>query len=244
MPSGQVDGGRRADAGEAADRKNPKIFKTHKQRTKDLNGDLSTFPKHCGMLKISWTQEPPGPGYEATSRGRRPNHLWFLWYFSRNTFLHTQAFSSRTTPLKTVPLYFGTWWKQVCLVGSLVWTEKFWICPGIKATSVKPWEEDFHFWVAFHTSRPASCLHLDDTVDMRHSGQLDQQQPGIRSSAWCPVNLPLVSALHPREVTLSSVTSWLPDQWDHTAIQHKFWDPSWRAGPLFSTPCVCQGRHC
>lgn len=124
MPSGQVDGGRRADAGEAADRKNPKIVKTHKQRTKDLNGDLSTFPKHCGMLKISWTQEPPGPGYEATSRGRRPNHLWFLWYFSRNTFLHTQASSSRTTPLKTVPLYFGTWWKQVCLVGSLVWTEK------------------------------------------------------------------------------------------------------------------------
>lgn len=164
------------------------------------------------MLKISWTQEPPGPGYEATSRGRRPNHLWFLWYFSRNTFLHTQASSSSTMPLKTVPLYFGTWWKQVCLVGSLVWTEKFWICSGIKAISVRLWKEDFYFWVAFHTLRPASytlmTLWTPEHETLRPAGPAAAGPSDPLLDALSSVNLPLVSDLHPREVTLSSVTSW------------------------------------
>lgn len=212
VPSGQVNRGCRADTGEAAGRKNPKIFKTHKQRAKDLNGDLSTSPKHHSMLKSAGPRSLQ-PRLWGNIQGQEAKPLWLLWYFSRNPFLHTQASSSRTTPLKTEPLCFGTWWKQVCLVGSLVWTEKFWICPGIKAISIRLWKEDFHCWVVFHTPRPASFLHLVDTVDPRTrdtQASWASSNWAIRSSAWRPANLPLASDLHPREVTLSSVTSWSP----------------------------------
>uniref|UniRef100_A0A2K5QYB6 Protein FAM32A n=1 Tax=Cebus imitator TaxID=2715852 RepID=A0A2K5QYB6_CEBIM len=70
-----------------------KASKTHKQRVEDFNGHLDTLTEHCDIPKVSWTKQPPAPGWSSIeSSPEAPLGLCvFPLVYSRHTALHTPS---------------------------------------------------------------------------------------------------------------------------------------------------------
>uniref|UniRef100_A0A2K5QYC6 Protein FAM32A n=1 Tax=Cebus imitator TaxID=2715852 RepID=A0A2K5QYC6_CEBIM len=67
--------------------------KMQEKRVEDFNGHLDTLTEHCDIPKVSWTKQPPAPGWSSIeSSPEAPLGLCvFPLVYSRHTALHTPS---------------------------------------------------------------------------------------------------------------------------------------------------------